>query len=130
MARHKRTYAGERRTAGLRVQLTPGERKELQDAAKQQGAPNLSTFAREMLFRRSAAVVAATRRNPEAAALMRELQLAARQLNGAGNNLNQIARELNTTGDLRDWRELRDALKDYQYGIDMYKLAVGRVLDL
>ena len=130
MARHKRSYAGERRTAGLRVQLTPGEREELQDAAKQQGAPNLSSYAREMLFRRSAAVVAATRRNPEAAALMRDLQLATRQLNGAGNNLNQIARELNTTGDLRDWRELRDALRDYQYGIDMYKLAVGRVLDL
>ncbi|HWZ93067.1 MAG TPA: plasmid mobilization relaxosome protein MobC [Polyangiaceae bacterium] len=130
MARHKRSYAGERRTAGLRVQLTPGEREELQDAAKQQGAPNLSSYAREMLFRRSAAVVAATRRNPEAAALMRDLQLATRQLNGAGNNLNQIARELNTTGDLRDWRELRDALRDYQHGIDMYKLAVGRVLDL
>jgi|SRR5271155_594205 len=130
MARHKRTYAGERRTAGLRVQLTPGERDELQDAAKQHGAPNLSSYAREMLFRRSAAVVAATRRNPEAAALMRDLQLATRQLNGAGNNLNQIARELNTTGDLRDWRELRDALRDYQHGIDMYKLAVGRVLDL
>ena len=130
MARHKRSYAGERRTAGLRVQLTPGEREELQDAAKQQGAPNLSSYAREMLCRRSAAVVAATRRNPEAAALMRDLQLATRQLNGAGNNLNQIARELNTTGDLRDWRELRDALRDYQHGIDMYKLAVGRVLDL
>ena len=61
---------------------------------------------------------------------MRELQAAARQLNGIGNNLNQIARELNTTGDLRDWRDLRDALQDYQHGIDMYKLAVGRVLDL
>ena len=130
MARHKRSYAGERRTAGLRVQLTPGERSELGAAATQQGAQNLSTYAREMLFRRSAAIVAATRRNPEAAALIRELNAAARQLNGIGNNLNQIARELNTSGDLRDWRELRDALKDYELGIDMYKLAVGRVLDL
>jgi hypothetical protein len=130
MARYKRSYAGERRTAHLGLHLTPQEREELETAAEKHGAASLNAFARELLFRRSAAVVAATRRNPEAAALMRELQAAARQLNGVGNNLNQIARELNTTGDLRDWPELRDALRDYQHGVDMYKLAVGRVLDL
>ena len=65
LARHKRSYNGERRTAALRVQLTPSERIELEKDAVEQGAPNLSTYARELLFRRAAAVVAGTRRNPE-----------------------------------------------------------------
>jgi len=116
MARYERSYNGERRTEGLRVQLTPAERAELEEAAQGQGAPNLSIYARELLFRRSAAVVAATRRNPEAATLMREL-------NALGNNLNQIARHLNSTGEIRDWGELREA-------IGMHKRAVERVLAL
>jgi Bacterial mobilisation protein (MobC) len=115
MARYDRAYTGERRTDGLRLQLTPTERDELEAAATEQGA-TLSTYARELLFRRSAAVVAATRRNPEARALMQEL-------NALGNNLNQIARALNSTGDLRDWGELRQAL-------EWHKQAVAKVLDL
>src|SRR4051794_38235632 len=87
MARYDRAYAGERRTAPLRLQLTPSERASLEAAAAQQGA-SISAYAREQLFRRSAAIVAGTRRNPEAAALMRELS-------AIGNNLNQIARYLN-----------------------------------
>ena len=35
-----------------------------------------------------------------------------RELSAIGNNLNQIARHLNTTGDLRDWAELREAIDD------------------
>jgi hypothetical protein len=116
MARYERTFSGERRTEGLRVQLTPTERDELENAAKGQGAPNLSTYARELLFRRSAAVVAATRRNPEAAGLMREL-------NAIGNLLNQIARHMHSTGELRDPDELREALA-------LQKQAVIRVLGL
>jgi hypothetical protein len=38
-------------------------------------------------------------------------------------NLNQIARHLNTTGDLRDWGELREAMT-------LHKAAIGRVLAL
>jgi hypothetical protein len=116
MARYERSYSGPRRTAPLRVQLTPDERAELEKAAEGQGAPNLSTYARELLFRRSAAVVAATKRNPEAKALAAELR-------AIGNNLNQVARHLNSTGELRDWGELREA-------IDLHKQAVLRVLDL
>lgn len=115
MARLARSYAGERRSVHLGVQLTPTERDELEAAAARQGA-TISTYARELLFRRSAAVVAATRRNPEAKALMRELS-------AIGNNLNQIARHLNTTGDLRDWGELREAMT-------MHKEAISRVLAL
>jgi hypothetical protein len=115
MARYDRAYAGERRTEFVGFQLTPSERDELETAATEQGA-SLSAYARELLFRRSAAVVAATRRNPEARALMQEL-------NALGNNLNQIARALNSTGDLRDWGELREALQ-------WHKQAIAKVLDL
>jgi Mobilization protein NikA len=100
MARYERTYSGERRTAPLRVQLTPSERAELEEAAAGQGAPNLSTFARELLFQRSAAVVAGTRRNPQAKALLAEI-------NAIGNNVNQLARQANTTGELPALDELR-----------------------
>src|SRR5271170_8261478 len=128
MARYDRSFAGERRTAPLRVQLTPTERAELEQAAADQGAANLSTYARELLFRRSAAVVAATRRNPEAKALIDALDAATGELNAIGNNLNQIARHLNTTGELRDWSELREALDLYRDGAERYIGAVERVL--
>ena len=130
MARHKRSYVGEKRTAQLGVKVTPSERRELRQAAKQQGAPNLSTYARELLFRRSAAVVAATRRNPEASAIMRELRITGLALANPGNNLNQIARHLNTTGDLRDFRELRDTIEAVKEAADTIKRAAARVLDL
>jgi Bacterial mobilisation protein (MobC) len=130
MARYERSYSGERRTEGLRVKLTPTERAELESAAAGQGAPNLSTFARELLFRRAAAIVAATRRNPEAAAISGELRTAGIGLSASGNNLNQIARQLNTTGEQPDWRELRDAIEDNRRAAEVVKRAAARVLDL
>jgi hypothetical protein len=75
-------------------------------------------------------VVAATRRNPEAVALMRELDAAASQIRATGINLNQIAFHLNSTGDLRDWPELREALNRVREGADLHKQAVLRVLAL
>src|SRR5215472_15135884 len=103
MARYEKTYRGERRTEFVGLHLTPSERAELDSAAALQGA-NVSDYSRELLFRRSAAVVAGTRRNPEAATL-------ARELSALGNNLNQIARHANTTGELRDLDELLDLVK-------------------
>lgn len=130
MPRYERTYAGEYRTEMVTVKLTPSERRELEDAAREQGAPKLGIFVRELLFRRTAAVVAATRRNPEAKAIMRALEAAAFELNAIGNNLNQIARHLNTTGELRDWNELREALDLFKKGETMHIAAASRVLDL
>jgi hypothetical protein len=115
MARRARTNSGERCTAFVGMWLTPSQHAELQHAAKLKG-DCISTFARELLFRRAAAVVAATRRNPEAAALMREL-------NAIGNNLNQIARHLNISGELR-------AFDDLPAVLDEHKRAIARVLDL
>jgi hypothetical protein len=104
MARYERSYAGERRTAPLHLQLTPSERYELEAAADRSGAITLSSYAREVLFRRSAEVVAGARRNPDAASL-------ARELNALGNNLNQIARHLNMSGELDPLADLHDMLK-------------------
>ena len=87
MARKARKVDGERRTEFIGIWLTPSEQAELNSAAKLQGAC-LSTYTREALFRRSAVIVAATRRNPEAAEIIL-------QLSALGNNLNQIARRLN-----------------------------------
>jgi Bacterial mobilisation protein (MobC) len=115
MARRRATDASERRTEIFALKLAPTERAELETAAKEQGA-TLSAYVRERLFRRSAAVVAASRRNPEARELLREI-------NAVGNNLNQIARSLNISGTLRDWGELRQAL-------EWHKQTVSKVLDL
>ena len=115
MARYRSSYAGERRTVKRTLQLTPAEDAELEEAAQLQGA-TISDYARELLFRRSPAVVAATRRNPEAAGLMRELH-------ALGNNLNQSLRYAHTFGELRDESELRDTLR-------LIKRAIARVLDL
>ncbi len=90
MARHRKTYTGERRTVHLGVQLTPSERAELELAAAEAGA-RLSQYVRELCLRRSATpeTVAGVRRNPEAKRLMHELS-------AIGNNLNQLARVANT----------------------------------
>lgn len=115
MGRYARNDASERRTAFLGIQLTPAEQAELKSAAARQGATP-SAYAREMLFRRSAAIVAATRRNPEAAALMRELS-------AIGNNLNQLAHRANAAGYIRSEDDLLAIL-------ELHKRAIARVLDL
>lgn len=132
MARYERSYTGERRTEGLRLKLTPSERAQLEAGATQWRAPTLSAYARELLLARSgrAAMLLARRRNPEARSIMEALYAAASELSAAGNNLNQIARHLNTTGDMRDWWELREALNMFEKGEAKHIAAVERVLDL
>jgi Bacterial mobilisation protein (MobC) len=91
MARYAKSDASERRTASLRLQLTPSERAELEKGAAEAGTP-LSQYVRELCFRRSgdAPVVAGTKRNPGARAL-------AYELSAIGNNLNQLTRIANST---------------------------------
>jgi hypothetical protein len=117
MARYEQSYEGERRTVHLGVQLTPSERRELETAAEKAGA-RLSPYVRELCLSRLPVVgiVAGTRRNPDAKALMGELA-------AVGNNLNQLSRHANTSGAMPEARELRDVL-------DMVKAAMGHVLAL
>lgn len=115
MARYEQSYHGERRTAGLRVQLTPAERRDLEAAAAASGA-RLSDYVRELSLRKGPPVVAATRRNPEAKALLNALQ-------AIGNNLNQLARHANATGTMVEQRDL-------EHTITMLKAAMARVIGL
>ena len=118
MARYERSYAGERRTSALHMQLTPCERAELEVAAHAAGAASLSSFARALCLRRLADAerVAGTRRNPDARRL-------AYELSAIGNNLNQLARVANATGRLAAAGEL-DAT------IGLVKAAIARVITL
>ncbi|WP_158920912.1 plasmid mobilization protein [Acidisphaera sp. S103] len=129
MARYGRAFDGERRTAFLGVQLTPTERAALEADAKRQGA-QVSAYARELMFRRSAAVVAGTRRNPDASALMARLEQLAEELSRVGNNLNQIARQMNTTGELRNPANLDQALEVHDQIGALIVQAVERVITL
>ena len=95
MARYRDTDASERRTAKVTVQLAPSERKQLETAAAREGKA-LSDYVRQLCLRRGgkAPVVAGARRNPDAKRLADELR-------AVGNNLNQLARVANQTGELR-----------------------------
>ena len=117
MARHRKTYTGERRTVHLGVQLTPTERAELDAAAAAAGA-GLSQYVRELCLRRTAtpSTVAGARRNPEAKRLMNEL-------NWIGNNLNQLARVANTNRAAPQLDELKRT-------IEILKATLAHVLSL
>lgn len=117
MARYTKSYTGEKRTKHLGVQLTPSERALLKKAAHEAGA-SLSQYVRELSLRRTTtpSVVAATRRNPEARALMHEL-------NAIGNNLNQLTRLANT-------EKMAPQLRELQGTTDLLKAAMARVLGL
>jgi hypothetical protein len=117
MARYRKSDVGERRTASLRLQLTPSERAELEEGAAAAGT-HLSQYVRELCLRRAAAapVVAGTKRNREARGL-------AYQLNVIGNNLNQLARVANTVKAAPQLYELR-------LTTGLLKTAIARVLEL
>ena len=129
MARHKRGYAGERFTVIRSIKLTPSQAAELDAAAAAAGA-TFASFARELLLVRSAraGIIAGTRRNPEAAAIKQAMNAAAYEHNAAGNNLNQIARHLNTTGDLRHWPDLREAIALHMRAAELHIRALEKVL--
>lgn len=129
MARHKKNYAGERRSARLNLKCTPSELAEIDAAAEQQGASR-SDFARELIFRRLGipAIVAGTRRDPAAARIIDAMRAAALEHSANGNNLNQIARHLNTTGDLANWADLRAAVELFAKAENLYIAALEQVL--
>ena len=130
MARRKKTYAGERFTVKRTVQLTPAQAAEIDAAAEQQGA-TWSDFARELMFRRLGmpGIVAGTRRDPAGDAYHSPPCAPPPLEHSAnGNNLNQIARHLNTTGDLSNWADLREAVALFTKAENLYIAALEQVL--
>lgn len=117
VARYSKSDTSERRTASLRLQLTPSERAELEAGAAEAGT-QLSQFVRELCLRRTQAgpVVARAKRNPEARALMRELT-------AIGNNLNQLARVANST-------KAMPALYELRMATGFLKTALNRIIEL
>jgi len=129
MARHRKTYAGERFAVKRTLQLTPSQAAEIDAAAEQRGA-TWSDFMRELAFRRlgTPGIVSGVRRNPETARIVQAMHAAAVEHSANGNNLNQIARHLNTTGELRDWMELREAVALFKKAEELYIAALERVM--
>jgi hypothetical protein len=129
MARRKKNYTGERQTAFVGFWITPAQAAELDAAAEQQGASR-SDVAREMIFRRLGmpAVVAGARRDPASDRIIQAMRAAAVEHAANGNNLNQIARHLNTTGDLSNWADLREAVAAFKKAEDLYIAALEQVL--
>jgi hypothetical protein len=117
MARYAKSDTAERRTAQLRLQLTPAERAQLENGATEAGI-HLSQYVRELCLRRSAdaPVVAGTKRNPDARTL-------AHQLTAIGNNLNQLARIANSTKAVSQLQELQRTMA-------VLKAALARVIAL
>ena len=118
MARYEQSYAGERRTSAVHVQLTPSERAALKAAAEEAGAASLSAFVRTLCLRRlgDPVIVAGTRRNPE----IRKLTF---ELCAIGNNLNQLTRIAHTIRAMPAMAELGEVL-------GLLKAAIARVLAL
>jgi hypothetical protein len=101
---------------------------EIDAAAEGQGA-SWSDFARELLFRRLGmpGIVAGTQRSRERDALFAALHAAAVEHAANGNNINQIAKQLNTTGDLPNWADLREAVALFTKAEKLYIAALERV---
>ena len=118
MGRYASSYFGERRTLAVHVQLTPGERVEIEAAAASAGVASLSAFARCLFFRRpfEAGSAAATRGNPDAKRLAGELK-------AIGNNLNQLTHLAHRTGAVAAEDELRATTS-------LLKAAIARVIAL
>jgi hypothetical protein len=133
VARHERSYDGERFTVIRTLKLTPSQAEMLDAAAAQQGV-RWSDFARELLLRRlgTPAVVGGARRDPEAMAIIRALDGAAYESSAAGNNLNQLARHANTTGELGEARlaELDEAIELFCKAAEKHIAALDHVLGL
>ena len=100
MARRSKEDASERRTAGLRLQLTPSERATLEQRAQTTGL-TLSEFARVVLLSDLKAP-APSARDPQA------IRALAVEITRVGVNVNQMAKIANETRALPHERHLRE----------------------
>ena len=121
MPRHKREFAGEKRSAYVGIFMTPTAKAALEMAAMGQ-RQSVSSFAAGLLETRTAEAMAAaaevSQRHPDIRPLIEELSR-------LGNNLNQIAHQLNASGQLTPDRE--ELLLDL--GV-LLKAALARIIAL
>ena len=101
MARYRATDASERRTAKVTVQLAPTERTTAGSRRGARGQGPLATMCGSSACAVEARLAGrgGARRNPDAKALADELR-------AIGNNINQLARVANQTGEIRREAEL------------------------
>jgi len=131
MARHKKSYSGERFTVKRTMKLTPSQAAELDAAATREGV-RVSTVARDILFRRSAARPAGGIERADILALRNDLNFAGRANTANGNLINQLMRHGHQTGELGPERlaELDEALARFTEANALHKLALQRVFSL
>ena len=67
-------------------------------------------------------------RDPKADRIFTAMRAAAVEHSANGNNLNQIARQLNSTGDLQNWADLREAVALFTKAEKLYVAALEQVL--
>jgi Bacterial mobilisation protein (MobC) len=116
MARHSKEYAGERYSAHLGLQLTPRQRRNLENGAEASGMV-LAEFVRSYLPLGQAAARGVCKRCQWA---IGDLAL---EINRVGVNLNQLSHWANAEGRLPEAAALRQVLAEV-------KTALRRVLDL
>jgi hypothetical protein len=102
MARLRRGYTGERRTARFTLQLTPSERRILEELARQRGMVKAELVRSYLPIGRPIANDADWQRaDPERVALVGELSR-------VGNNLNQLTKLAHQSGLLPEENVLRE----------------------
>jgi hypothetical protein len=104
MARRRKQDAGERRTAALRLQLTPTERAEIDRRAAAFGR-RVSDFGRTVLLSDLKAPAPPARDRAS-------VQGVRAQIRHAGNNLNQLTHIANQRGDLPSQKLLAAAIEE------------------
>ena len=92
-----------KKTVGVYFKVTPEEREILKEKMNEAGVRNMSSYIRRMCLDGSITHVAVP-----------ELSECSRYLHAASNNLNQIARHLNSGGEyyLNEVEEISNALKE------------------
>ena len=116
MARLQTNFSGERRSAHFGLQLTPSERAELERRAHTRGML-LAEFVRACCFVTEAPEAHTSRRRTRDATALALVG----ELGRVGNNLNQLAKHANQTGQIAEEVALNEAIADL-------KAALGRIV--
>ena len=114
MARRPKGFSGERRSAFFGFQMTPTERRRLEEDAEAHGLLLAELVRLRLRLEGPANDNRPRRAVPETVALVGDL-------GRIGNNLNQLAYHANATGQLPEARLIADAIAEL-------KAALGRIV--